>query len=651
MEEQQTDYDFSEYMDARLSPEQMENSSNLVEDEELEREAVDLIEECSHYYDKLANFRDERRVARDYYIGDQWNEIIKDPDTGELITEGQHIMNQGKVPVKQNQIRQVVKNLIGQFRDNDNTSVVISRKRESAKAGQMLTNSLQYSLQANSVKELDVRQFEELLISGYFGWKASYGHIDERNIDDVVIDPPHAERIFFNTGITDIRLKQIHTIGEALDVDMGDIISGFAENEADEERIKGYYGQSENSRRDSMMATEQDTSAVDNIDFHMTADNSKHRVFEIWQQKTEKVMIAHDILSADQYETDETAEEIDAENEKRINAALQAGVPEENLGKLIIDYEQRYQKIWYFWFLTPNGKILKHGKTPYDHEQHPYTLGLYPLIDGKIFGLVHDILDQQRNINRQMTLLDFMIGSSAKGVLLFPEDMMPDGWDMDDVADEWVRYNGVIAYKPSKNHTQMPRQIVSNSQNAGAMDQLQMQMGLLEKISGVTDASQGHSPNSGTPSSLYAQQTHNASLANRDFFEFFFSVKKKRDHKIVKLIQQFYDDERYIAIGGKDYEEDSAYYDQEIAKDADFEMVMGQNSNSTVYRQILDEYLMKFLETQQITFDEFLENTSMPFADKLKEARASKMEKMQEMEANGEQSNPEAMNMFNQMAS
>lgn len=640
--------DFSGYMQKRLSPEQIENSTNMVEDAELQREAMDLLETCFHYYSNLQEFREEAQRYEDYYNGDQYGDIVEDPISGEYITEGQHIANQGQVPMKQNQLRQVIKNLLGQYRDSDNKSVVVSRNKESAKAGEMFTNALHYCLQTNQAKELDVRQFEEFLISGFFMWKAYYGMHYERNIDDAIIDTVHRNRMGFNTGISDIRNKDIHTIFELLDVTIEDVIAQFAENEADEEVIRGWYGK-KSTRRPQMLSQWQGDQGEETVDFYNTYDD-RCRVYEIWEQRTERVVLVHDKMEADYYETDMEVEDIEAMNIERIEAALAAGVPPENIPSIEIEAKEEYHKIWYFWFLTPNGNILKHGRTPYDHEGHPYTIGLYPLVGGKIYGLIHDIIDQQKNINMMMTLMRFMIGASAKGVLLFPEDMLPDGWDMEDVSAEWTSYNGVIPYKIDKNAPNaLPQQVVANSRNAGAMDVLQMQLGLLEKISGVTDAIQGHSPSSGTPSSLYAQQTHNASLSNKDFFEFFFSKKKLRDFKIVKLIQQFYDDNRYIAVGGKDYEEDRAYYDPALAKDVEFEMSMSSIASSTLYRQILDDYLMKFLETGMITFDEFLENTNMPFADKLKESRERLKSEIAAREANGERANPEVMQMFNQM--
>lgn len=640
---------FSDYVDKRVPKSSKKGDTTLIADETIQKEAMDKLWECQNYYNALRDFRDERKRARDFYTGEQWNDLVEDPDTGEFITEATHIANQGKIPLKQNQVRQVIKNLLGQFRDSDNTSTVVSRNRENAKGGEMLTNALHYNLQANQVKELDVRAFEEFLISGSVFWRSYYGMHEERNIDDVIIDNPHPTRMFFNTGLTDIRGKEIHTIGELHDVMIEDIIAQFAENEADEEKIRGWYGK-RGERRANRMAREQDEDIIDNIDFFV-ANDDKCRVIEIWEKKLTRLVMVHDKMDADYYETDESLEEVEQRNAKRMMAAIQQGVTEEDyLESLAIEANEEYHEVWYYWYLTPNGDILRHDKTPYAHESSPYTVGLYPLIDGKIFGLVHDIIDQQKNVNRLITLMDFIIGASAKGVLLFPESMLPKGWDMEDVAAEWTAYNGVIAYKPDpKNPTAMPKQIVSNSRNAGVMDMLQMQLMLLEKISGVNDAIQGHKPASGTPSSLYAQQTHNASLSNKDFFEFFFSKKKIRDFKVVKLIQQYYDDHRYIAVGGKDFDEDKAYYDPVLAKDLEFEMSMSQISSTTLYRQILDDHLMKFLELGAITFDEFLETTSMPFADKLKESRERTQRELEQRMANGEQVDPETMAMMQQM--
>lgn len=604
----------------RLSDDQIKNSTTLVFDDfDLKREAMEVLYECEIYWDNLRDIKKRRSRNIAYYKGDQWGDLIKNPDGDGYISEGAYILSQGKVPMKQNQIRQIIKNLLGQFRDNDNTSIVQSRQRENAMVGDMLSNALNYCLAANRTKELDVRQFEEFLLSGMFGFKEYYGWMKNRNIDDVIIDAPNMGRMFFNTGLTDIRLKEIHTIGEVHDVPIGKLIADFAKNEADEQLLRRWYGKENRERSTDLYngnASKQNQDLIDNLDFKIADDPSKCRVIEVWKTKTEKVLIVHDHLEGRKYEEIErTVDELDAENQARLMQAEIYGVPLENVP--LMEWEEKWENVWYFWFLTPDGEILQHGRNPYDHEECPYTIGLYPLIDGEIFGLVDDIIDQQRYINRLITLHDFVMAFAAKGVLLVPQDVIPDGMTLGDFAAEWIKFNGVIAFKPQP-HGQIPKQISATSQVAGINEMLQMQLTLLKEISGVTEAIQGQRPTAGTPSSLYAQQTHNASLSNRDFFEFFFSRKKDRDFKIVKLIQQFYQDERYINVGGKDYSENADYYRPELAKDAEFEMSMAQSSTSTAYRTILDDYLMQFLTGGFIDFNTFLANTSMPFADKIK---------------------------------
>lgn len=61
---------------------------------------------------------------------------------------------------------------------------------------------------------------------------------------------------------------------------------------------------------------------------------------------------------------------------------------------------------------------------------------------------------------------------------------------IEDVAEEWTRYNGIILFKP-KPGAPLPQQIAVNSTNVGAYELLNLQMRLLEDISGVHGAMQG----------------------------------------------------------------------------------------------------------------------------------------------------------------
>jgi hypothetical protein len=214
--------------------------------------------------------------------------------------------------------------------------------------------------------------------------------------------------------------------------------------------------------------------------------------------------------------------------------------------------------------------------------------------------------------------MDFIINASAKGVLMVPEDIIPAGMSVQDFSDEWTRFNGVIVYKPAP-HAQIPQQISSKSTNIGIHELLQLEMNLLSQISGVHEAIQGMKPNAGTPSSLYAQETQNATLNTLDYMHTFNQFIQDRDTKALKVICQYYKDERYLAVSGRQYNQEARMWNPALVQDIDFELVVSSGNDTPVFRQIVDDALLRMLESQMIDLQMYLENTSMPFADKLLE--------------------------------
>ena len=125
-----------------------------------------------------------------------------------------------------------------------------------------------------------------------------------------------------------------------------------------------------------------------------------------------------------------------AVNDERIEMAKSVSMPEEEVP--LIKATWFIDDYWYFYYLSPFGDILKEGETPYEHDSHPYVFKAYPLIDGEIHSFVSDVIDQQRYTNRLITLYDWIMRASAKGVLMMPEDCLPDGVSIDDIAESWT---------------------------------------------------------------------------------------------------------------------------------------------------------------------------------------------------------------------
>lgn len=659
--------DYSQFnMKALGAPDEEHEDMRLDDSSVVTERMLNLLEECNSHYQSLKPIRDRRRRNRNYYRGKQWADEIYDPVSGTYKTEEQYLLEQGKQPLVNNQIRQLVKNLLGQFRDNDYKPQAIARSRDKSSISEMMTNAIQYVYQINELREIDVRTFEEFLTSGIVAWKSSFSWMPERNIDDVEVDAPNVNKLFWNADTMDIRGKDITLIGEIIDAPLDDIISTFAKNEEEERVIRGWYG---SKARYEYLSGLIDTGSdrIDNDDFLYSLDYNTCRYFEIWRKEYKRKIICHDWLKGDQYQhpldLDEALEQIEIENTTRLleayNQFTSMGMVLGSFDEFIeseqaqqiplIEYEiKNNEPVWCFYMVTPEGHVLDHGETPYEHESHPYTLRLFPLIDGEVWGFIEDIIDQQKMINRMVTLIDFVISAGAKGVMMIPEDAIPEGMTEEDFTDQAHRVNGVIVYKPTKTGAK-PEMVYNKSLPAGATELLSIQLNLMKEISGVTGAIQGQTPNSGTPAARYAMETQNAAIASKDYFEHFFSARKNRDYKNLKLIKQFYQEDRFINVAGINYSDDAAIYKPELVSDVDFDMVIGKSANAPVFRMMIDDTLQFLLEKGVIDAGMFLENTSLPFADKLIQQIKDKEQELAQMQQQAGGGNEQAQQMIAQM--
>jgi hypothetical protein len=249
------------------------------------------------------------------------------------------------------------------------------------------------------------------------------------------------------------------------------------------------------------------------------------------------------------------------------------------------------------------------------------------MLNGDVWGLVEEIIDQQRMINRSMILLDFAISASAKGVLLVPEDVVPADMDINDFAEEWTKFNGVIKFKPNKSGT-LPQQIVANATNFGAGELFNMQMNLISQIAGVSPSMQGQEPKSGTPAALYAESSQNSSLNIKNTLEQFNAYVLERDKKLLKVLVQYYETGRYVAVSGKGYHEEAKKYDAKKVKNIDFDMVIANQMDTPFYRMLIEERLSQLLMNQIIDPIMYFENSTLPFSDSLLNQIKAKQKEM-----------------------
>lgn len=600
--------------------EKAENSEN-------QRENRDLLNIANNFWSSLSDARERAARIRKYLKGDQWSDLVPDPDSNtEYITEEESITRQRKLPLKQNIMAQIFNNLIGRFRTNQLKPMVIAFKKVDSQLTEMLSNALRANHDLNKIKELDAQNFATFMRSGIAVCKTTYQYNEESNREDAHVENININRAFFNTDVQDIRMTDLRIIGVIHDIPLDKLISVFARTKEQEEWLRSVYS-GYGTLRDYSSSTGLTADETDSLSFFVPVDLSKARMIEIWYQKSEWRTWCHDYLSGELYISKQTLAQIEAENQMRVMEASLQGVPEDEVP--LIAAESKFETFWYVKYLTPWGHTLFEDETMYKHEKHPFTAIVQPLTDGESYGFLEQIIDQQRYINRLITMMDFIIGASAKGLLLFPEEMKPDDMNWDDIADEWSKFGGVIRYK-AKPGVAAPQQVSSNSTNVGITEMLNIQMKLIQEISGVNYAIQGQKASSSTPASLYAQEAANSSINSKNLFDVFTNLYvEPRDNKLLKVIHQYYKEKRMLAISGDYYAEAAKMYDPEKVADLDVKVTISQTTDTPVFRQITDDILLNMLEKQLIDIETYLEHSTMPFAAALLDTVRKKQESIQ----------------------
>ena len=586
------------------------------------RRAFDVLAEAQMYWNNMYRFREDRERNKRYNYGDQWKDNIK--VDGKTMSEEEYIKSQGSVPLKNNLIRRLVNTVLGVYRQQAKEPICTARDRDEQKLGETMSTILQCNMQLNRMQDVYSRTMEEFLISGLIVHRKWFGWRNDKL--DCWTDYVQPNNFFIDSNMRDFRGWDCSFIGEVHDISFETLCQKYAEGPEDCQRFREIYSWSHDKRSYNTYMQQFGYSLNKNLDFFVCSDASRCRVIEVWRKESKPRYRCHDYNNGDVYKIDveDYKAMVEDVNADRIRRGTAMGMSMEEIP--LIKAKWFMDDYWYYYFLTPFGDILKEGETPYEHKSHPYVFKAYPFIDGEIHSFVNDVIDQQRYTNRLITLYDWIMRASAKGVLLFPEECLPKGMDINDIADEWSRFNGVIAIK-TKNAAQLPQQIANNSTNIGITELLNLQLKFFEEISGVNGALQGKPGWSGMSASLYSQQTQNATTSLLDLLESFSQFVIDAAYKDVKNMQQYYDTKRVFNIAGKSGAQ--IEYDPKKIRDIEFDLSIIESTSTPAYRMMANDFLMEIWRSQQISLQQLLEHGDFPFADELLQSLKSQQEQLE----------------------
>lgn len=582
----------------------------------------ELLTRCRNAWNNLSGVRETRARTMRYCTGDQWSDTIRVYKNGywQEMSERDYMERRNQTPMSNNIMVSILESITGLYAKQGTEPVCFARDNDSRQLSDMMSATMQCNWQTTEMQDLLNHAIKDYLQGGQMFVRESWED-KELEMPDAWTELMEPDHMFFECG-SDPRHNDLSLIGVLHDVSREDLYQKFAREE---------YGLTIKDL-DTIFDLEDpyeheggyefnDEKALANLSFDYT-NKGRHylRVIEVWTTETKPRLQCFDPIATSgnnayfRIDLDDTAmiAKLRSDNNKRKQQYDEMGIPEDE--RAYIKSWEVADKYWYYTYMSPDGTILCQGETPYDYKSHPFTMKLYPYINGEIHPFMANVIDQQRYINRLIVMNDMALRSSFKGFKMIPTTVL-GGKSPEQFMEQAVEYDGYIFYTPKRTMPNVkPEIITSSAVNIGTNELLQIELNLIREVTNVSGALQGKTPSAGTSAARYAQESQNATtslftiLSDMEVFTERLATKK------CMTIQQFYEDGRKI------FNKDglNVYrYDRLSARDIHFKISIKNAAATAAYNTSQNDDLKELLGMGAINLIQYLQNVNKPYADKL----------------------------------
>lgn len=575
----------------------------------------------------LSNARDRRQRNINYVYGDQWSDWVRD-EHGNWVREHDRIAKRtGGVALQNNHLVKIVHSLEGLYAKQSTIPVCFAVNPGCDDKSDMMTNALQTNWRNNRMSDLLISWMGETLLGGVpvaiSEWATINGVEDVYNF---VIEPSH---FFFESAGVDPLHRDINLIGHFEDYSKTELLAKIAHTKYDAKQLDAIYKVYEKVNWTGW--GEQQTDKLKDAEWNNPADD-KYRVYNVWTKEHKLRYRCKDVMDFDNplYRIDvEDLPKVQAENADRVLQAQQAGMPLDEVP--LIEFLPIYDTYWHYRMLAPDGTILEEYDNPYEHLDHPYTFKAYEFINGDIIPFISSVIDQQRYINRLITLFDIAIQASAKGVTLVPKSIVPKNMSEAEFARSCQEIGNYIFYDDNNGKSmQKPEVIQSGVNMVGITEMLQLQLGFIPEITSVSDSLQGKSPGANVAASRYAMETQNSTTSVTGLLEKFGDFERELAKKTMKMIHQYYSQPKNISIKRSNGYSEYAMYDPIAVQDIDFEVNIEMSPKNPVARMAINDLVTQMWQAGAIDAQAMLDAAYIPGSSEFKKQLAAAVQAMQQ---------------------
>ena len=596
-----------------------------------------LLMEAKEAWEGLSDFRKERLRNLRYVYGDQLGDYVQD-EKGKWVTERERISKRtGGVALQNNHLYKIVQTLMGLYSKSATQPVCFARQKDADIKSKMMSNALKANWDNNYMRDLMTEEMRELICGGVSVVREQWGVHD--SVEDSYTYPVLPSMFFYEAKNTDIRMWDVCLIGEIKDYTLGELASELAESEYDYQQLEHIY----RPHMQRYATRNSQTKQYESDSWDTPPQNNLCRVYHVWTLEHKPRYRCVDIMDRENpmYRIELSDKpQIDAINAERIQMGLSEGMTMDEIP--LIETKYIIDQYWHYQMLSPDGLILDEYDSPYDHKGHPYSLTVFNLVNGDIVPFISVIRDQQRYINRLITLNDLAISSSIKGLKMIPKDAVPKNMTEREFAERATELGGWIFYEPSQ-HGNVPQVITSNSTNIGTAEMLQLQIGFINDLSSVSEALQGKSTNGAA--SRYMMETQNSTTSISAFLMNFSTFERRVAEKKMKVIHQYYTEPRNISVARSGGYAELAEYDPKAVEDIQFFIAVKETAESPVNRMMINDVVKEIWAAGQLSAEQMLEHSYYPGSEELLQALRANRENAEQQAQMTQLPNVQGANM------
>lgn len=588
---------------------------------------LQLLTRAENAWQALYDLRKRRERNINYCFIDQWSDWVYD-EKGKLVRESSRIAKRtGGVALQNNHLIKIVHSLSGLYSKQSTEPVCFARSPNCDDKADVMTNALQANWQNNMMPDLLVSEMEEMLYGGMSVVMEEWTTIN--GVEDAytfVIEPSH---FYFESAGIDPLHRDVELIGHFEDYSLGALAARFARSKYDYKQLEYIYAPYI-ARQQSILPNGQQTDKLKDP-YWDVSDRDMCRVYHVWTKEHKLRYRCKDIMDFDQplYRIEpEQLPLVTAENEARLAQAEAAGMAREDVP--LIEYTPVFDTYWHYQALAPGGLILEEYDSPYEHGSHPYTFKIYEYVNGDVIPYMSPVIDQQRYINRLVTLFDIVIQASAKGITMIPKSCVPNNMSEAEFARS-IRETGNFIFYDDKEGRSMnkPEVVVSNTNMTGITDMLQLQLGFIPDITSVSEALQGKTAKSGTSASRYALESQNSTTSVSALLLKFGTFEQQVAEKKMQVIHQYYR-EGNISVMRSNGMSEVTKYDPVEVQDVKFGVRILMSPENPVFRMAMNDLVSQMWQAGAVDAAQMLQMSYLPASSTVRKQLEQAMAAMQQ---------------------